>query len=165
MEQLLYSFNSYTIVLSSPPPLSSQLMVTNAIVKGVTKISLDYSLLNFTVSPYKVILNWPGQDATVINSEFTNLSTFTIANTALSYTVFSSKSPAPTTVSPSFVFYYQNGIIHTFTCIITAFSDNVIDMDLNVLDIQNAYEPFSTVYNLQSNRDNVVFNLTDITSG
>ena len=132
MEQLLYSFNSYTLVLSSPPPLSSQLMITNAIVKGVTRISLDYSLLNFTVSPY---------------------------------TVFSSKSPAPTTVSPSFVFYYQNGIIHTFTCNITAFSDNIIDMDLNVLDIQNAYEPFSTVYNLQSNRDNVVFNLTDVTNG
>ena len=153
MEQLLYSFNSYTLVLSSPPPLSSQLMITNAIVKGVT------------VSPYKVILNWPGQDATIINSECTNLSTFTVANTALSYTVFSSKSPAPTTVSPSFVFYYQNGIIHTFTCNITAFSDNIIDMDLNVLDIQNAYEPFSTVYNLQSNRDNVVFNLTDVTNG
>lgn len=161
MEQSLYSFNSYTLVLSSPPPLSSQLIMSSAIIKGITKITLDYTLLNFSVNPYKVILNWPGEDATIINSEFTNLSAFSIAAADLSYTVFSSKSTSPTTVSPTFVFYYENGVIHTFTCNITAFSDNIIDMDLNVLDIQNAYEPFSTIYNLQSNRDNVVFNLTD----
>ena len=74
MEQSLYSFNSYTLVLSSPPPLSSQLIMSSAIIKGITKITLDYTLLNFSVNPYKVILNWPGEDATIINSEFTNLS-------------------------------------------------------------------------------------------
>lgn len=165
MEQSLYSFNSYTLVLSSPPPLSSQVMELNANIKGVTRINIDYSLLNFSVYPYKVILNWPGKEATIINSLYTHLSTFSIANTALSYTVFSSKSQAPTKVSPSLVIYYENGIIHTFTCNITAFSDNIIDMDLNVLDIQNVYESFSTVYNLQSNRDNIVYNLTDVKIG
>ena len=168
MEPSLFNFNTYSLQLSSPPPLSSQIMSLSAVVQGVTRIDVDYNLLNFPVKPYKIVLNWPFRapvavnDVFITNSVIDPLSTFSPANSALSYTVVVPKSVEPATYNAQINIYYENGIIHYFNVAIIAYCDNLIDLDLNVLDVQNGYIPFTTVYNLQSNRDNMLYNSTDV---
>lgn len=168
MAQSLFNFNSYQITLSSPPPLSSSVYTLSAFINGITKVYLNYNLLNFNVKPFKVVIDWPYKDpyalndVYVYNAELDSLSTYAPTNSALSYTVITPQTVDPIRTDSTVAIYYENGIIHTFTIIFVINSDNVIDMDLNVLDIQNTDQPFGTVYNFQSNRDNVVYNSTDI---
>ena len=54
MVQSLFSFNTYTIFLSSPPPLSSQLVPLSATLTGITKVNVDYNFINkFSIKPFK----------------------------------------------------------------------------------------------------------------
>lgn len=167
MEQSLFSFNTTFVTLTSPTPLSSQVMSFYVPVFGVTRVFINYNKLNFTVKPFKIVLNWPYQEPITINDTYkvglliNPLSTYSPTNSALSYTIITPATVENANLQSSVKIYYENGIIHTFTINFNVFSDNIIDMDLNVLDIQNTDQPFSTVYNLQSNRDNVVYNVID----
>ena len=169
MAQSLFNFNTVIIPLSSPPPSVDTTFTINTPIQGITKVYLDYKLINFAVKPFKIIINWPGRPPVVINDVYVYdsvldpLSTFSPANSGLSYSVVAPKQITPTTFNASTVVYYENGIKHTFNINLNSTSDNIIDLDLNILDIQNADEAFSTVFNLQSNSKNVVFNSTDVT--
>lgn len=166
-----FSFNTYTLRLSSPPPLSSLLIknLSGNIVQGITRIGIDYNQLNFNVKPFKVYIDWGynGQtlylnDYYVLDTEYDPLSTYSPLLSSQSYTVVSPSDSRPFTISPTIKIYYENGCITTFVYNIDVCPDNIIDMDLNVLDIQNIDKPFNTVYNLQSNKGNVVYNVTDL---
>lgn len=167
MAQSLFSFNSYTLVLSSPPPLSSQIVQLSATLTGVTRVGVDYNFLNtFQTKPYKVILNWPGRPAVYLNDVYKpntidTLSTFSPANSALSYTVITPKNIDPQVLGSTIEIFYENGVVHTYSITFLINSDNVIDLDLDVLSIQNTDQPFGTIFNLQSNSRNTVFNCTD----
>jgi len=164
----LFSINNYTLTLSSPPPNATETFTLSATLQGTTKVNVNYNLLNFNVNPFKVIINWPGQEPVVLNDTYIfdaytdPLSTFSPLNSAFSYTVLAPISIDPVNFNATIKIFYENGYIHTFDITFTMYSDNVIDMDLNVLDIQNTSQDFGTVFNLQSNRDNIVFNNTDI---
>lgn len=154
--------------LWSPPPTATETLYLSAILQGTTKVTVDYNNLNFNVKPFKVILNWPGEDRIALNDTYVydaftdSLSTFSPLNSAFSYTVIAPQSIQPVNTTSTINIYYENGYIHTFNVTFLIYSDNVIDMDLNVLDIQNTNQEYGTVFNLQSNRDNVVYNNTDI---
>jgi len=169
MQQILYSINSYTVNLSSPPPLGTQSYNLSATVQGVTRVNLNYNYLNFNTQPYKIVINWDGKDPVTINNIWFNnvidptLTTF-LPNSAYSFNVFSPTATSVTNTNSSVLIYYQNGAITTFNIFLAITPDNTIDMDLNVLDVQNTDKPFTTIYNLQSNRDNIVYNITDIQS-
>lgn len=169
MQQTLYSFNTYTVNLSSLPPVASNTYTLSGIIQGVTRVNLNYNSLNFTIKPYKIVINWPNTDPVIINNVWFNavidptLTTFQ-PNSALSFTVLSPTIIAPITYSSKVSIYYENGSITTFNILLLQLPDNTIDMDLNVLDVQNTNTPFSTIYNLQSNRDNVVYNINDLVS-
>ena len=158
MVQSLFNINSYTLTLSSPPPSVTSSFNITASIQGVTRVVVNYNLLNFTVKPFKAVIIWPFQDPIALNGSFSTLSTI---NSAFSYTVIAPPSIDPVDLPSSILLYYENGVIHTFNITFKVYSDNIIDMDLNVLNIQNTDQNFGTVYNLQSNRDNVVFNSTD----
>jgi len=169
MQPTLYSFNTYTVNLSSPPPATSQTYSLSGIIQGVTKVYLNYNLLNFTVNPYKIVINWPNTKPITINNVWFNskidpsLTTFQ-PNSAYSYTVYAPTLITPVTFNSNVNIYYENGVITTFNISLLQLPDNTIDMDLQVLDVQNTNTPFSTIYNLQSNRDNVVYNINDLVS-
>lgn len=170
MQPVLYSFDTYTLNLSSPPPTGSQLTQTinlSANVQGVTRLYLNYNgLSGFGVNPYKIVLNWDGQDPVTINNVWFNsvidptLTSF-LPNSAYSYTVLSPTGTSPIKTNSSALIYYENGGITTFNFFINVFPDNTIDLDLDVLDVQNMDIAFGTIYNLQSNRNNVVYNIND----
>jgi hypothetical protein len=160
MVQSLFNFNTYTLVLSSPPPLSSIVIPLSGAIQGVTRVQVDYNQLDFTVKPFKVILNWPNRPPVVINESF--LPTLLPANSALSFTVIAPKSTNPILAPASILLYYENGIVHTFSILFVVNSDNIIDLDLDVLSVQNAYQEYGTIFNIQSNSRNTVFNLTDV---
>jgi len=170
MQPVLYSFNTYTVNLSSPPPIVNQLTQTinlSANVQGTTKIYLNYNQLSgFGINPYKIVLNWAGEDPITINNVWFNtvidptLTSF-LPNSAYSYTVLAPIAASPVYTNSSALIYYENGGITTFNLYINVFPDNTIDLDLDVLDIQNMDIAFGTIYNLQSNRDNVVYNIND----
>jgi len=167
MHPTLYSFNTYTVNLTSDTPASSTTYTFNGIIKGVTKVYINYNLLNFTVKPYKIVLNWPNQAPITINNVWFNkvidpsLTTFQ-PNSAYSYTVIAPTLNVPVTNNAQVQIYYENGVINTFNVSLLTMPDNTIDLDLNVLDVQNTNIPFGTVYNIQSNRDNVVYNFNDL---
>lgn len=158
MVQSLFNINSYTLTLSSPPPSVTSTFNVTAMLQGVTRVVVDYNNLNFTVKPFKAVITWPFQEPIALNQSF---STFSTINSAFSYTVIAPPSVDPVDLPAKILLYYENGVKHTFNITFKVYSDNIIDMDLNVLDIQNTDQNFGTVYNLQSNRDNVVFNSTD----
>lgn len=168
MAPSLFSINNYMLSLWSPPPTATESLYLSAILQGTTKVNVNYNQLNFNVKPFKVILNWPGQDRVALNDAYIfdaytdSLSTYSPLNSAFSYTVIAPQSIQPANTTSTITIYYENGFIHTFYVTFLIYSDNVIDMDLNVLDIQNTNQSFGTVFNLQSNRDNVVYNNTDI---
>jgi hypothetical protein len=169
MEPSYFSFNSYTIQLSSPPPLSTQIVnLTGGTVQGTTRFVVDYNLLDFTSKPYKVIIDWGNgsvqylNDIFVYDSEVDPLSTFSPMLSSLSYAVVSPISIQPLVITPTIDIYYENGIIHYFRMPITMCSDNIIDLDLNILDIQNTGKTLNTIYNLGSSKGNVVYNVTDL---
>lgn len=168
MEPSLFNINNYTLSLWSPPPTATESLFLSANIQGTTKVYVDYNKLNFNVKPYKVILNWPNQDKVVLNDTYVydaytdSLSTYSPLNSAFSYTVIAPQSIQPANTTPTISIYYENGYIHTFFITFFIYSDNVIDMDLNVLDIQNANQEFATVFNFQSNRDNIVYNNSDV---
>ena len=167
MAQSLFNIKTSIVTLSSPPPTSTQTYELSAYISGITKVFINYNHLNFAVKPFKVVLDWPNQppytlnDTYVYNATLDSLSTFSPANSALSFTVISPTSVDPVLTDGNVKIYYENGIVHTFYIKFIINSDNIIDMDLNILNIQNTNQPFGTVYNLQSNRDNVVFNSID----
>jgi hypothetical protein len=170
MQPVLYSFNTYTVNLSSPPPIGNQITQTvnlSANVQGTTKIYLNYNQLSgFDINPYKIVLNWDGQDPVTINNVWFNsvidpILTSFLPNSAYSYTVLAPIATSPVYTNSSALIYYENGGITTFNLYINVFPDNTIDLDLDVLDIQNMDIAFGTIYNLQSNRDNVVYNIND----
>ena len=84
-----------------------------------------------------------------------------LPNSAYSYTVLSPTGTSPIKTNSSALIYYENGGITTFNFFINVFPDNTIDLDLDVLDVQNMDIAFGTIYNLQSNRNNVVYNIND----
>ena len=164
MAQSLFNLKTQFITLSSPPPNSTQTIELSSYINGVTKVYANYNQLNFNVKPFKVILDWPNvapytlNDTYIYNSTLDVLSTFSPLNSAFSFAVISPTSVETALTDGTITIYYENGVIHTFYIKFIITSDNVIDMDLNILDIQNATQPFSTVLNLQSNRDNMVYN-------
>lgn len=165
MDTSPYSFNTYFLRLSTLPPSSpTTTFEAYGLIKGTTKVILDYNYIAqyCALSAYKISVRWPGEDTVYLNSQLTTLSTFTPANSALSYYVFSPQYQTYTILNPVVQIYYQNGTIQTINCYLTSFCDNIIDMDMNLLSIQNSNQEYSTIYNLQSNRDNVVYNVTDI---
>jgi hypothetical protein len=169
MAQSLFSYNNYTLVLSSPPPLSSRIIALSAVISGVTKVDVDYNFLyTFNVKPFKVLLNWPGRNTIYLNDMYITdinldpLSTYSPMNSALSHTVVTSKAVDQTSQPASIQIYYENGVVHTYSITFFVNSENVIDLDLDVLGIQNTYEPYGTVFNLQSNSKNIVFTSTDL---
>lgn len=168
MVQSLFSFNTYTIFLSSPPPLSSQLVPLSATLTGITKVNVDYNFINkFSIKPFKIVLNWPNRPVVYLNDVYKPslsdlLSTFSPGNSAFSYSVISPKNIDLSTVSSSIEIYYENGVIHYYPITFFVNSDNVIDLDLDILSIQNTDEPYGTIFNIQSNSRNTVFNITDI---
>jgi hypothetical protein len=168
MAQSLFNFNTIIVSLSSPPPIIDGTFTIETPIQGVTKVYLNYNLLNFAVKPFKVILNWPGRAPVVLNDIYIHdynidpLSTYSPANSAFSYSVVAPKQITPETLPATAIIYYENGIKHTFNINLNMSSDNIIDLDLDVLDIQNTNQAFTTVFNLQSNSRNVVFNSTDI---
>ena len=167
MQPTLYSFNTYTVNLTSNTPTTNGTYNFYGIIKGVTRVNLNYNNLNFTVKPYKVVINWANQDPVVINNVWFNnvidptLTTF-LPNSAYSYTVLAPTLTTPVNVNSSLKIYYENGVINTFNISLLQTPDNVIDLDLDILDVQNTDIPFGTIYNIQSNRDNVVYNANDL---
>lgn len=168
MVQSLFNFNTVVVTLSSPPPSVDATFTIETPVQGVSKIYLNYNLLNFAVKPFKVIINWPGRAPVVLNDVYVYdnvvdpLSTLSPTNSAFSYSVVAPKEITPITLPASAIIYYENGVKHTFNINLNMSSDSLIDLDLDVLDIQNTDQPFTTVFNFQSNLRNVVFNSTDI---
>lgn len=167
MAQSLFSFNSYTITLSSPSPTVSQTISLSAMTQGITNFVLDFSQLSFNVKPFKILVNWPNREPINVNSIFDISSKLFPTSFApiSSYTqnVLTSKYYYPMTYTPSVVIYYENGVIHTFSIYITVNPENAIDLDLDVLSIQNTDQDYGTVYNIQSNTKNIVFNSVDNT--
>jgi len=168
MAPSLFSINNYMLSLWSPPPTATETLFLSATLQGTTKVVVDYNQLNFNVKPFKVVLDWPNEDKVALNDTYVydaftdSLSTYSPLNSAFSYTVLAPQSIQPVNTSSTITIYYENGYIHTFYITFLIYSDNVIDMDLDVLDIQNTNQEFGTVFNLQSNRNNIVFNNTDI---
>lgn len=169
MAQSLFNFNTVFIPLSSPPPNIDGTFTINKNIQSVTKLYLDYNLLNFNIKPFKIIIEWPGRAPVVINDVYIYdsikdpLSTYSPTNSALSFSVVAPKQTNPSVQTATVKIYYENGVKHTFNINLNMSSDNLIDLDLDVLDIQNTNQPFTTVFNIQSNLRNVVFNSTDIT--
>lgn len=168
MAQSLFSFDTKIISLSAPSTSSS--VTLSAVIQGVTNVIYDYNSLVFASDPYKVAISWPGDRfPTVINDVYIHdsvidpLSTFSPLLSALSQKVIAPKSVAPSTLNSYVKIYYEDGNILTFSVDIIATSDNVIDLNLDVLDIQNTNQEFTTTYNLQAQKGNVVFNITDTT--
>jgi hypothetical protein len=168
MAQSLFSFDTKIISLSAPTNSSS--ITLSAVIQGVTNVIYDYNSLVFASDPFKVSLRWPGEEfPTVINDVYAHdsvidpLSTFSPLLSTLSQKVISPKSTAPSTLNSSVTIYYEDGNILTFNIDIIATSDNIIDLNLDVLDIQNTNQEFTTTYNLQAQKGNVVFNITDTT--
>lgn len=169
MQPVQYSFNTYTVNLTSNPPTTSTTTTYNiaGTIQGVTRINLNYNLLNFSTNPYKITINWPNQNPIIINNIWVNnvidptLTNFQ-PNSAYSYTVLAPTTITPITYNSTVGIYYENGGISKFNISLLQLPDNIIDMDLNVLDVQNTDTPFSTIYNIQSNRNNVVYNFNDL---
>jgi hypothetical protein len=168
MAQSLFSFDTKIISLSAPTTSSN--ITLSAVIQGVTKVIYDYNDLIFSSDPYKVSITWPGEEfPTVINDVYIHdsvidpLSTFSPLLSALSQKVISPKSVAPSTLNSYIKIYYEDGSILNFNINIIATSDNIIDLNLDVLDIQNTNQEYTTTYNLQGQKGNVVFNITDTT--
>jgi hypothetical protein len=168
MESSLFSINQQTILLESTVPTSDQTFTGTVITQGVTKLTIDYStFFNYSIDAFKVVLRWPGQDPVSINdyyvyaSKADPLSTFSPYLSGLSSTVIVPKSIAPTTMPAVFKIYFENGVIFEYNYNIISHSDNIIDLELDVLDIQNTDQSFGTVYNVQSNKGDTVFNFVD----
>jgi len=168
MEPSLFSFKTYTVTLTAPPSLSSQNISMNFAYRGVTKVNLNFNnLFSFSSQPFKYAVTWPGQPTLYINSVVANnvfaIPNFTAATaaSALSYNVLESPSIAPINLPANVKVYFNNGVTLNYTLNFKVYSYNSIDLDLDILDVQNSIQPFTTIYNLQSNSQNVVFNITD----
>lgn len=111
----LFSINNYFLTLSSPPPNATETFTLSATLQGTTKININYNLLNFNVQPFKVIINWPGQEPVVLNDTYVfdsytdSLSTFSPLNSAFSYTVLAPISIDPVNLNSTIKIYYENG--------------------------------------------------------
>jgi hypothetical protein len=172
MEQSLFSFNSYTLYLSAPTPTpytgTTQSILTSAYLTGITRVNVNFNqLFTFTSKPFKIIMEWPDRPAINLNepylfqSSLASVSSFFQANSALVSTVVCPKNIGQSLFGSSIKVYYSNGCIQTFNVKLLLNSDNIIDMDLDVLDIQNTNQSLGTIFNLQSNTRNTVFNCTD----
>ena len=165
-----FSPHTYSIQLSSLPPTSSMTYSLTAVMQGITKAIINYTGLSFIQQPYKVVLEWDlSQSAaiTTINdvylydSVIDPLSTFTPTNSGLSTYVFVPQTMSPQTINSRFRIFYENGYITTFLMTTLLISENIIDMDLNLIDAQNTRKQLGNVYNIQSVAQNIVFNVID----
>lgn len=166
MAQSLFSFDTKIISLSAPTTSSN--ITLSAVIQGVTNVIYDYSNLVFDSHPYKVSITWPDEQYPIVindiyihNSTIDPLSTFSPLLSTLSQKVISPKSIASSTLNSYIKIYYENGSILNFNVNVVATSDNIIDLNLDVLNIQNTNQEYTTTYNLQSQKGNVVFNITD----
>jgi hypothetical protein len=170
MVQSLYSLSTSVISLSAPPVFITQTINSNVNIQGVTKVIINYNNLSFSSKPFKVRIGWPDIDPIVINDVYIidnvndPLFTFSPTNSGLSQIVLTPQSNIITPKQANIQIYYENGVILTYVIAILIAPDNIIDLDLNILSIQNENLKYSTVYNLQSNRDNMVYNIKDETS-
>jgi len=173
MAQSLFNFNTLNLTLSAPPVLSTMVIYLSSYIQGTTKVQLNYNnLFAFKTGAYKTKLVWdasqPSNTTTIINSVYKYdsvldpLSTFSPLNSALSYYVYVPQQTSPQVTNSIYTIYFQNGTVLTYQNSIFLSSDNVIDLNLNVLDVQNTYYPGANVYNIVSQKGGVVFNSTDI---
>lgn len=165
MENSYFSFDTYTVQLSSPPPTTSQLFELSGHIQGVTRVYLDTNLLSFAQKPYKVKLDWSDgpmyfDDVYIADTTIDTLSTFSPLLTSFFSHTYHPQSVAPYTQTIEFAVYYENGVIHEFEIGLVVSADNLIDHDLNVLSVQSIVEPNSTVLNVASQKG-MVFCLAD----
>lgn len=178
MEPSLFNFNTISLVLSAPPPLSTRTMYLSSYIQGVTKAQLNYNQLFFVnsttlsgIKPFKIKLEWDqslgGESTVIINDVYKfdintdPLSTFSPLNSALSYYVYTPTQIQPQQLNSKYTVYYENGVIHTYQNKVFLISDNVIDMNLNVTELQNAYQKGLNVFNISSEKGNMMFNVTN----
>ena len=141
MEPSLFNFNTLSLVLSAPPPLSTRTMYLSSYIQGVTKAQLNYNQLFFVnsttlsgIKPFKIKLEWDqslgGESTVIINDVYKfdintdPLSTFSPLNSALSYYVYT-----PTQIqyiSPNFIYNYIINKFFTFKIIKNFFFSNLI---------------------------------------
>jgi hypothetical protein len=170
MVQSLYSLSTCVVTLSAPPVFTTQTINSSVKIQGITRVVINYNNLSFNSNPFKVKITWPDASPIVINDIYTAdnvidpLLTFSPTNSGLSQTVLTPQANIITPKQATIQIYYENGTILTYVIAFYIAPDNIIDLDLNVLSIQNENTKYSTVYNLQSNRDNIIYNIKDETS-
>ena len=153
-------------------------MYLSSYIQGVTKAQLNYNQLFFVnsttlsgIKPFKIKLEWDqslgGESTVIINDVYKfdintdPLSTFSPLNSALSYYVYTPTQIQPQQLNSKYTVYYENGVIHTYQNKVFLISDNVIDMNLNVTELQNAYQKGLNVFNISSEKGNMMFNVTN----
>lgn len=169
MAQSLYNFSTCLVTLSAPAALTTQTINSSYTIQGITRVIINYNNLQFSSNAFKIRIFWPDQTPVTINDVYITdnvidpLLTYSPANSSLSQTVLAPKSNIITPKQATIQIYYENGVVLTYVVKFSIIPDNIIDLDLNVLSVQNENVKYSTVYNLQSNRDNVVYNIKDET--
>ena len=175
MAQSLFNPNTLNIFLSAPPALSSCIIPLSSFSQGITRVQLNYkNLFKLPIQPYKVKIMWDTSigdaSTTIINDNYSSdsivdpLSTFSPLNSAYSYYVYVPKQLPPQIINAEYNVYYENGVILYYRNALTLISDNTIDLELNVIEVQNTYKPDVNVYNIVSDSYNMVFNSTDLTN-
>lgn len=174
MAQSLFSFNTLSIPLSAPPPLSTQIIYLSSYIQGVTRAQIDYTKLFFSnnitfsaIKPFKVELVWGDGSETIVNDTYVYdsindpLSTFSPFNSAASYHVYVPKSPY-TELNATFTIYYENGIKHYHQNTVYLLSDNTIDLNLGLTDLQFISDKEYNVYNFSSTKGGMLYNNIDL---
>jgi hypothetical protein len=160
----LTNFNTLILTLSSTPPVANTnaMFVLSAAIQGITQVQLNYNLLSaFSSKMYKTTLNWTSSATAAVNASYDN-STLLPFNSAYTSYVYSPSTSGITTKQAAFSVYFENGAIHTFRVGLFILGDSLIDLDLNVLNVQNIAQLGYSVLNVQSNKQNVVFNVSDL---
>lgn len=158
MEHL--SFNNLTVELSSTPPFVNTSLTAFPIeitVQGPTTVILDYSLLNFSIKPFKNIVFWnPGVPET---KEIYNVDFSTVDDVPWTDNIKYTFNPTSQfqVISSIVMLYYQNGVIHQFNMKVNLLAYNIIDLDLRLVDTQLVNNSTS-IYNIESQQKEVLFN-------
>jgi len=172
MDQSLFNFNNLTVTLSAPPVFVSRVINLSSFIQGTTKIQLNYNnLFAFNVKALKTSIVWDISDSNAIktiNGVYSTdtlldpLSTYSSMISGQSYYVYTPTQSQPYSTKSIYTIYFENGVILTYNNYIYISSDNAIDLDLNVLDVQNTYYSNVNVYNILSKKGGVVYNNTDL---